>query len=203
MPAPNFTYAELEGLWVAAGGLASDAPTAAAIATAESGGCQYALAGPIDVRPVPICTYRQTTGENSFGLWQINVAVHVNYAGPTIWDPATNAAAAVALRNARGNFQDWSTFNDHTYRQFLQVATPPIVPPISSDVFGLVSVSNHVPPTWGTPTAAELGQGVPAGAKKASSLDAINGFGRALGYHLPHGLRRAQAATRQLVKNVL
>ena len=40
----HYSYAELEGLWINAGGSKTYAPLMAAIADAESGGCSTALA---------------------------------------------------------------------------------------------------------------------------------------------------------------
>src|SRR5580698_840440 len=61
----QYTYAQLEGLWVNAGGQASMAPLMAAIAEAESGGCSSALNA----------TDNGGT-QSSYGLWQISTGTH-------------------------------------------------------------------------------------------------------------------------------
>lgn len=114
----TFGFSELEQLWISAGGSQAMAPTMAAIALAESGGCRYALAGPKDVRPVKSCTYRQTNGENSVGLWQINVQAHPQYSVQSLFDPNANARAAVSILGG-GPPTPWSTYTSGAYRQYL------------------------------------------------------------------------------------
>lgn len=120
----TFTHADLEALWRQAGGPAAQADVAAAIAQAESGGCQYALAGPLDIRPVKQCTYRFTTSENSCGLWQVNLMAHPDYHAPSIFDPLTNARAAVAISNRGASFVPWSTYGNGAYEAYLSVKSP-------------------------------------------------------------------------------
>lgn len=159
----GFTHAQLMQLWIVAGGPANVADTAAAIALAESGGCRYAHAGPHDDRPVKSCTYRYTTGENSYGLWQINLDAHRVYSPVAMYAPGPNAEAAVAVSNHGTDFTPWSTYNTGAYRQYLHggVTTQPpgetIVPP------------GQVPPTV-TPGAGGGGvstQPAPSGVNNA------------------------------------
>lgn len=126
---PGYSFDELVQLFLDAGGRHDQAVTAAAIASAESNGCRYALAGPADVRPVKACTYRHTDGENSYGLWQVNIAPGANpqYAGWDLFDPLTNARAAVAISLAGSDWTPWSTYNNGAYLAKLpgvDVATP-------------------------------------------------------------------------------
>ncbi len=118
----TFTFAQLRTLWLQAGGSVGGADIAAAIALAESSGCQYALAGPKDVRPVKQCTYRQTTGENSAGLWQINHNAHPETDLQSLFDPAYNAAAAVRISQNGKDFRPWTTFTTGAYLTYLRQA---------------------------------------------------------------------------------
>lgn len=87
---------------------------------AESGGCQYALAGPNDIRPVKTCTWTRTDGENSCGFWQINLRAHPHYHAPEIFDPYGNALAAKAISNNGSDWNPWSKYKNGAYRHYLQ-----------------------------------------------------------------------------------
>lgn len=104
----DYTYAQLEGLWINAGGPRDQAATAAAIAEAESGGNSDA---------------RNPSGAS--GLWQI---LGNPFPGNP-FDPATNARMAVAkYKQAPGggdNFSPWVTFTDGSYRAYLSGKTTP------------------------------------------------------------------------------
>lgn len=52
------------------------------------------------------------SGAGSWGLWQIYLDAHPEYQGVDLTDPATNAAAAFSIFSARGNFTDWSVYNN-------------------------------------------------------------------------------------------
>lgn len=116
------SYADLEGLWVQAGGSPASAPLAAAIAMAESGGNPSSL------------NNNASTGDLSYGLWQINM---IGSMGPQrerqfginsysqLLDPLTNAKAAVAVSNGGTNFAPWSTFKSGAYKKYLQGNVPP------------------------------------------------------------------------------
>jgi len=117
------SLAQLESLWIAAGGPTSAAPEAAAIAKAESGGQA------LDYNAT------QASGDQSFGLWQINVApnAHPGYLtqaeNATIFSPAQNAADAVAVYKSSG-FGAWSSTKSvngaaPTFEQFLGLAPDP------------------------------------------------------------------------------
>ncbi|HEX2742934.1 MAG TPA: LysM peptidoglycan-binding domain-containing protein [Streptosporangiaceae bacterium] len=85
----------LEELWEAAGGSHGEAFMAAEIATAESGGRQYALS-PTD----------------DYGYWQINVS-H----GPAqaTFNPLGNAEAAIAISDDGSNWGPWTTYTSGAY----------------------------------------------------------------------------------------
>jgi hypothetical protein len=104
----DYSYAQLEGLWINAGGPRDQAATAAAIAEAESGGNSDA---------------RNPSGAS--GLWQI---LGNPFPG-NAFDPATNARMAVAkYKEAPGggdNFSPWVTFTDGSYRGYMSGKTTP------------------------------------------------------------------------------
>lgn len=108
-----YTYAQLEGLWINAGGPSAVAPIAAAIAEAESGGCVSAL-NPTDNGG------RQT----SVGLWQVSNGTH-EY--PSSWTTAAgNAAEAVTKYQGAGDsFSPWGTYQTGAYKAFLNGSTTP------------------------------------------------------------------------------
>lgn len=125
----TFTHADLEGLWITAGGLPGTADTAAAIAQAESSGCQYAKHGPTDDRPVKQCVYTFSTKENSYGLWQINRMAHPQYSAATLWNALGNAQASVEISNGGVSFSAWTTYKDGSYAQYLQAGGVPTPQP--------------------------------------------------------------------------
>jgi hypothetical protein len=110
----TLTYAQLEGLWIKAGGPKSVAPVAAAIALAESGGRADAL-NPND----------NGGRQSSFGLWQISNGTHTP-PSPHWADPATNASLAVAkFKGAGNNFSPWGTYDSGAYRAYMSGSTTP------------------------------------------------------------------------------
>lgn len=108
-----YTYAQLEGLWINAGGDPSVAPVAAAVALAESSGNSASL------------NLTDNGGtQTSVGLWQVSNGTH-NY--PQAWSsPAGNAAEAVAKYKGAGNsWSPWGTYTSGAYKQFLSGGTTP------------------------------------------------------------------------------
>lgn len=89
-----YSYAQLEALWISQGGNPAAAPTAAAIALAESGGNPNASGD----------------GGDSCGLWQIDTAFHPNYTCAWLQDPTNNAKAAIAISGNGANWTPWSTY---------------------------------------------------------------------------------------------
>jgi hypothetical protein len=109
-----YTYAQLEGLWINAGGPKVLAPVAAAIAEAESGGCSTAL-NPDD----------NGGTQSSWGLWQISNGTH-SMPVANIYDAGVNAQQAVAKFNGAGqSFSPWGTYASGAYKQFLNSSTTP------------------------------------------------------------------------------
>ena len=89
----------LEALWESAGGSPGTAFMAAEIATAESGGRQYA-------------TDADGNGTVDRGYWQVN---SIHGAGST-YDPAGNARAAVELSGDGTNWSPWVTYQTGAYQ---------------------------------------------------------------------------------------
>jgi hypothetical protein len=108
-----YSYAQLEGLWENAGGSPAAAPTAAAVAEAESSGRADATSGNPD-------------GGTNVGLWQLDTpgGVGAGYSVQQLENPATNAAVAVKGSGDGSDWGDWQTFVQGTYRQFLQAGVP-------------------------------------------------------------------------------
>lgn len=141
MPIDQKTFDQLKALWNTVGGNPGRADLAASIAFAESQGCQYALAGPVDIRPVKECLWTKTNGENSCGYWQINLRAHPQYTVPYIFDQYENARAAVAISNDGNDFGAWSTYNDGAYKPYLsayggEAPTTPPPPPVAANTGG-------------------------------------------------------------------
>jgi hypothetical protein len=106
-----YSYAQLEGLWINAGGASGLAPLMAAIAEAESGGCTGAL------------NLTDNGGtQTSVGLWQVSNGTH-SY--PAAWATAAgNATEAVAKYNSQG-LTAWGTYTSGAYKAFLNGSTTP------------------------------------------------------------------------------
>lgn len=91
----NLTFGQLEQLWISAGGPSAWAPTMAGVALAESDGDPAA-----------------TNPSGATGLWQIEWPLHEGVTpGATsqaaLEDPATNAAAAVAILGGGPGITAW------------------------------------------------------------------------------------------------
>lgn len=117
--AQTFTYAQLEQLWINNGGDPSVAPTAAAVAWAESRGISNAA--------YPSTTVTPGQGSNTVatGLWQI-LGVPAGFTAAQLTDPNANAKMAVAKYKAAGNsFSPWVTYTDGTYKAYLSGSTTP------------------------------------------------------------------------------
>lgn len=117
--------ARLYALAIGAGWTGNDAITAVAISIAEDRSSDpTVLSAP------------NSDGSRDLGLWQINGGkdgvLWAQYGGQgALVDPATNAAAAFGLWKARG-FQPWSTFNDGSYKGFLNRAIAAAAAPAES-----------------------------------------------------------------------
>lgn len=100
--ARKYSQAQLQALWIQAGGDPSKALMASAIAMAESRGETDA-------------TDHDSNGTVDRGLWQINSS----HGHQSTYDPLKNARAAVAISDNGTNWGPWSTFGNGDYRQFM------------------------------------------------------------------------------------
>jgi hypothetical protein len=107
------SFADLQRLWINAGGPKDVAPVAAAIALAESGG-----------RPDALNPNDNGGTQSSFGLWQISTGTH-RPPSPNWASPAENAKLAVAKYKGAGGFSPWGTFATGIYKKFLHGAKVP------------------------------------------------------------------------------
>jgi Lysozyme like domain len=102
----QYSYAQLEGLWINAGGAKALAPTMAAIAMAESAGCSTAL-----------------NPSGASGLWQILGAVDPADQ-KNLFDPAVNAKEATLKYSSQG-LGAWVTYTTGAYKSYLSGSTTP------------------------------------------------------------------------------
>ena len=119
----TFTYAQLESLWIQAGGPATVAPVAAAIALAESGG------NPLAAYPGTTVAPGQGSTTDATGLWQILGLPAGNFTAAELTDPLSNARMAVAKYQQAGNsFSPWQTFDNGSYAGLVQQGVAPSAP---------------------------------------------------------------------------
>lgn len=125
MPSGQYSFAQLEQLWINAGGPRSIAPVMAAIALAESSGN-------------PNATNKTDNGgkQTSWGLWQISDGTH-NMPVANILDPNVNAQQAVKKYHSQG-LTAWGTYASGAYRQYMKsgVTPDPNLPSGSTPVGG-------------------------------------------------------------------
>jgi len=171
----EWNFQALHGLWLVEGGPSEWANVMAAIALAESGGYTLALAGPVDIRPVKRCAYRQTTRENSVGLWQINVMAHLQYQAASLFDAFANVRAAIAVLGG-GTPTPWSTYTSGAYKGYLGGKAEP------------GGADNPFPNTPPPGLAGPVGQ-----PKRITS--AWHFFGKELAHTAPTQMRRARVAS--------
>ncbi len=107
------SYAQLEGVWINAGGPANLAPLAAAIAEAESGG-----------RPGAVNPNDNNGTQTSWGIWQISNGTHSSVS-PRWNVPLVNGRLAVAKWKAAGGFSPWGTYDSGAYKPYMQNGTAP------------------------------------------------------------------------------
>jgi hypothetical protein len=103
----------------AAGFTGGDLVTAVAIALAESNGGNPNAYNkePQDV-PGNFGRSSPDDGLGSYGLWQIYLAAHPEFAGENLLDPQTNANAAYAIYAVAGGFHPWSTYTSGEYGMY-------------------------------------------------------------------------------------
>lgn len=109
----TYSYGQLEGLWINAGGSPALAPLMAAIALAESGG-----------DPTAENKTDNSGRQTSWGLWQISNGTH-NEPVPGILDPETNAQQAVKKYKSQG-LRAWGTYTSGAYQKYMKNNVDPI-----------------------------------------------------------------------------
>lgn len=97
-----------------AGFSGDDLTQAVAIALAESNGNPNAY-NPETAAGTP-------QGQGSYGLWQIYLKAHPEFAGFDLYDPLQNANAAYQIW-AQSGFGAWSTYKNGAYQAFLDTAS--------------------------------------------------------------------------------
>ncbi len=108
----NLTISQIAALAAGAGFSGDDLATAVAVAMAESGG------NPQAYNPEKSAGAAQEQG--SFGLWQIYLAAHPEFAGVNLTDPQTNALAAYSIYSAAGDsFASWATYKSGAYTAYM------------------------------------------------------------------------------------
>ena len=143
-----WTFAQLEELWVQAGGDRASAAIMAAIALAESSGN-------------PLAKNDQNTDHTiDRGLWQINSS---NVDSPSMFDPMSNAREAVKLRNNSLGLRNWTTYTSGKYRQFLSNARPDPNLPTGSTNTATQSGFNPLDPLGITDAGGAIGEGLAKG----------------------------------------
>lgn len=117
--AMKLSYNEILG-YAQTAGFGDDAPTAAAIALAESGGDPTAY----NKEEQAVGHHGRTDaedGKGSYGLMQIYLFMHPEFEGQDLTDPQTNMNAGFSVYSNAGNgFRPWSTFSSGAYEEFLQ-----------------------------------------------------------------------------------
>jgi len=107
-PPKTYTFKQIEELWVGAGGALAEAPLAASIALAESGGN-------------PGAEGHNTNGSIDRGLFQIN-SVHGALSTTNL---AANVKAAVKIHKESG-WSPWVTYKTGAYKKYYQSASIPL-----------------------------------------------------------------------------
>jgi hypothetical protein len=101
---PDATIAQLAANAGLPGCSGASLSTWVAVALAESGGNTFAHA---------------SVGEDSRGLWQINMRAHASWVGGrNLYDPATNAWAAKQVCSSQG-IRAWSTYTNGALNRYL------------------------------------------------------------------------------------
>lgn len=103
----TYDYAQLEGLWINAGGSKAMAPIMAAIAMAESAGNSDAY-----------------NASGATGLWQILGAVNPADQG-NLYDPQVNAKEALLKYKSQG-LGAWVTYTSGAYKEWLKQGVTPV-----------------------------------------------------------------------------
>ena len=94
-----------------------DLTTAVAIALAESSG------NPNVYNPETSAPGGTPAGQGSYGLWQIYLKEHPEFAADNLYDPQTNANDAYEIYGKAGGFSPWASYNSGAYQAFMGAAS--------------------------------------------------------------------------------
>jgi hypothetical protein len=132
----------------------SDLQTAVAIALAESSG------NPNVYNPETGAAGGTPPGQGSYGLWQIYLKAHPEYASDNLYDPQTNANDAYEIYLNAGGFSPWATYGSGAYEVYMGAAAAPspVAPVIS--VPGLTADATDATGTLETAAASLVPQGM-------------------------------------------
>jgi soluble lytic murein transglycosylase-like protein len=102
----RMTLAEVRALAAVVG--FPDPDLAAAVAYAESSGFPHVIGD----------------NGNSYGLWQVNVPSHPQYAATPLQltDPNANAYAALSISKKGTDWSPWTTYRTGAYKQYMPAA---------------------------------------------------------------------------------
>jgi Lysozyme like domain len=176
----NLSPAQIAQYAANAGFAGDDLVTAVAIALAESnGGNPNAYNS--EPQDVPGNYGRASAGDGlgSYGLWQIYLAAHPEFAGANLLDPQTNANAAYSIYAIAGGFRPWSTFTSGVYGMYetpamlaqVQPSAPPAAVPAPLVVAAAAPIGQPI--VSATPTAASLVASVAQAAESPSMTDTL------------------------------
>jgi hypothetical protein len=139
----TFSYAQLEALWDQAGGPSAQAPIAAAIAEAESGG------NPLAAYPGTTVAPGQGSTTDATGLWQILGLPAGNFTAAELTNPQDNAEMAVAKYTQAGNsFTPWQTYDTGAYQQYVQGGIAPNSSGTGGSDTGAATTTASLFPSW-------------------------------------------------------
>jgi lysozyme-like protein len=156
-----------------------DLQLAVAIAFAESSG--------IPTKYNPEKQAGTPPGRGSYGLWQIYLKEHPEFAGQNLLDPQTNANAAYSVYSRAGGFWPWSTYNSRAFEAYMPAeSTPAPIPPALAPTFD-ASTGQPIPDATATPTVTVQEAAFFGGASNATVGTIAAGIGLLALYDLVFG----------------
>ncbi len=158
----DYSFAQLEALWIAAGGSKTLAPLAAGIATVESSGNPAAY-----------------NASGASGLWQIEVPLHdslIPGGAANVFNPQANAAAAVKLsgNSIAGLTSNWLDFEPAGAAENIVTENGGVLPNLSAPGGPVVGTGTSSSST--TPLSDLTGAVSQAGTLLGDSAKALDWF---------------------------
>lgn len=144
--------ADIQTFAANAGFSGPDLATAVAIALAES----FPSGNPNSYNPETKAAGGTPQGQGSYGLWQIYLKKHPEFAGSNLYDPQTNANAAYSIYSRRGGFSDWSTFTGGQYTAHLSSVPSATPAPLTIDASTGAPIDDATPTPLFTPAQASM-----------------------------------------------